>query len=225
MTRDGFALITKDFQGSTVRAVDHPQAGHLLMAADVLRAAGYNLTKASISGILRTIGLPKCYEVKLSKEALLFPTGLKDTRTFNSGAKFLTEAGVNYVLMRSTKPQAREFQKWLAEDVTPAIKNTGGYLLNESFRDTAKADIRETIPLPVEMGGAYAALIAEKEARIAAEMDALKAHPSDPSGWLGSKCSSAKNLRGHLDGIERAYPPCPGLAVTRTVPRATSRTV
>jgi hypothetical protein len=49
----------------------------------------------------------------------------------------------------------------------PAIADTGGYLLNEAARDTARADTRQTMPLPEHLGGAYETLIAEKRKNIA----------------------------------------------------------
>lgn len=50
--------------------------------------------------------------------------------------------------MRSDKPEAVAFQNWVTRVVLPAIEETGGYLLNEEARDTAKADDRQAMPLP-----------------------------------------------------------------------------
>lgn len=43
----------------------------------------------------------------------------------------LTEEGLYFFLNRSDKPAALPFQMWLAGEVIPAIRRTGGYVLNE----------------------------------------------------------------------------------------------
>lgn len=72
--------------------------------------------------------------------------GLKPGRPL----KFISESSLYKLIMRSDKPEARKFQDWVTRDVLPALRKTGGYLLNEEARDTAKADDRAGMPLPEE---------------------------------------------------------------------------
>lgn len=44
---------------------------------------------------------------------------------------FLSEQGLYFFLGRSDKPKALPFQKWLAGEVLPSIRKTGGYALHE----------------------------------------------------------------------------------------------
>lgn len=60
----------------------------------------------------------------------------------------VSESDFYKLIMRSDKPEARKFQDWVTREVLPAIRKTGGYLLNEESRDTAKADDRVAMPLP-----------------------------------------------------------------------------
>jgi len=62
--------------------------------------------------------------------------------------RLITEAGLYRLIMRSDKPEARKFQDWVTREVLPAIRKTGGYLLNEEARETAKADDWQGMPLP-----------------------------------------------------------------------------
>ena len=64
----------------------------------------------------------------------------------------LNESGLYKIIMRAntSNPQAREFQQWVAREVLPSIRKTGGYLLNERARETAHADTREAMPMPAE---------------------------------------------------------------------------
>lgn len=60
----------------------------------------------------------------------------------------IAESGLYKLIMRSDKPEAVKFQDWVTREVLPAIRKTGGYLLNEEERDTASADDRQAMPLP-----------------------------------------------------------------------------
>lgn len=58
----------------------------------------------------------------------------------------ISESGLYKLIMRSDKPQAREFQNWVTREVLPSIRKTGGYLLNEDARFTAHADAKQAMP-------------------------------------------------------------------------------
>lgn len=50
----------------------------------------------------------------------------------NSKAREFTiinESGLYNAVLRSTKPNAREFRKWVTGEVLPSIRKTGGYLI------------------------------------------------------------------------------------------------
>ncbi len=42
----------------------------------------------------------------------------------------INESGLYNVILRSDKPEARPFRKWVTSEVLPTIRRTGGYLLN-----------------------------------------------------------------------------------------------
>lgn len=54
---------------------------------------------------------------------------------FNLGrqgeATVITESGLYAVILRSDKPNAKEFRKWVTSEVLPAIRKTGAYLTDE----------------------------------------------------------------------------------------------
>jgi len=164
-------LITKTFEGASVRAVDHPEHGELLHAVDVLKVLGHPAS-AGAAPYLAKYGIPKEERVLLGSADTL-TDGVSSIS--NGRAAFLTRSAVTRVLMGSTLPKTQAFRDWLAGDVVNAIVDTGGYLLNEAARDTAKADTRTSVPLPEEIGGAYAALIEARKAELEARMGELKA--------------------------------------------------
>ena len=161
-------LITKSFEGATVRAVDHPEHGELLMGLDMLRAIGYAASGNRSIPYLNNLLVPREEWLQIARSTVADCYG---SLFLNRGAVFLTRKGVNYVLMASDKPKAQAFRDWLAGDVVNAIVDTGGYLLNEAARDTAKADTRTSVPLPEEIGGAYAALIEARKAELVARIN------------------------------------------------------
>lgn len=54
----------------------------------------------------------------------------------NRGAQCISESGLYKLIMRSDKPQARAFQEWVTREVLPAIRKTGGYVLQGADRAT-----------------------------------------------------------------------------------------
>lgn len=62
----------------------------------------------------------------------------KDIRKLNNaGEKFLTESGVYKLVFKSHKPNAEVFTDWIADEVLPTIRKTGGYVNDDDlFIDT-----------------------------------------------------------------------------------------
>ena len=47
----------------------------------------------------------------------------------------ITESGLYAVILRSDKPNAKEFRRWITAEVLPAIRKTGAYLTDEKAYD------------------------------------------------------------------------------------------
>lgn len=45
----------------------------------------------------------------------------------------VNEAGLYRLILRSRKPQARVFSRWVTHEILPAIRRSGGYFANEAF--------------------------------------------------------------------------------------------
>ena len=55
----------------------------------------------------------------------------------NTGENFLTESGVYKLVFKSHKPNAEAFTDWIADEVLPTLRKTGGYVNNDNlFIDT-----------------------------------------------------------------------------------------
>lgn len=79
-------------------------------------------------------------------------TNLRNSEVWNQPGRaplIISEPGLYKLIMRSRKPEAKEFKRWVTHDVLPTIRKTGGYI------PTAEADSDEAIM-------AKALLIAQK---------------------------------------------------------------
>lgn len=46
---------------------------------------------------------------------------------------FVSEPGLYSIVLRSRKPEAKQFKRWVTHDVIPTIRKTGGYVHNENL--------------------------------------------------------------------------------------------
>lgn len=69
----------------------------------------------------------------------------------NAGENFLTESGVYKLVFKSHKPNAEEFTDWIADEVLPALRQTGSYEIPREEKKTENQvqfkEIVEVIPL------------------------------------------------------------------------------
>ena len=59
--------------------------------------------------------------------------GLTDSLGRKQKAYVVNESGLYSILVRSDKPKAKPFRKWITTEVRPTIRRTGGYVSNEEM--------------------------------------------------------------------------------------------
>lgn len=84
---------------------------------------------------------------------------LMDTLGGAQNITVINESGLYSVILRSDKPQAKPFRKWVTSEVLPSIRKTGAYSVTQTVSDKQ---------LDVEMEKARATLATEK--RLQAEL-------------------------------------------------------
>ena len=110
-------LIPFSFESSSVRFIPNGES-FSVVAKDVLVALEY--TEATMSNIGdATKHVPGEWKGRVSIPTL---GGIQEMLTF-------TEQGFYFFVNRSNKPKALPLQKWVAGDVLPTIRKTGGYAL------------------------------------------------------------------------------------------------
>nr|UVM92112.1 MAG: antirepressor protein KilAC domain protein [Bacteriophage sp.] len=63
-------------------------------------------------------------------------TNIRTTDIGQNGGKapvFINEPGVYKLIMRSRKPEAKEFQRWVTHEVLPAIRKHGAYMTQQTL--------------------------------------------------------------------------------------------
>lgn len=95
----------------------------------------------------------------------------------------ISESGLYNVILRSDKPEAKPFRKWVTAEVLPTIRRSGGYINNaeELIAKTATAVVAEVVkqmvPILQRLSPYYDPLEDLRAASIAAPLPRRKAAP------------------------------------------------
>ena len=100
---------------------------------------------------------------------------ITDTLGGDQQASIISEPGLYKLIMRSRKPEAREFQRWVTHEVLPQIRKTGGYI------PTTDADDDMTILAKAVMIGQRT--MEEQKQRIAAQQSRIDELQPKASMW------------------------------------------
>ena len=106
-----------DFKGAALRTLTDKQGEPWFVAKDVCDILGMSNA---------TVALQSLDDDELAK--------------FNLGgqhgeANIISEPGLYRLIMRSRKPEAKEFQRWVTHEVLPQIRRTGGYIPTTDMDD------------------------------------------------------------------------------------------
>ncbi|MCO6160649.1 phage antirepressor KilAC domain-containing protein [Asaia lannensis] len=123
------------------------------LAKDVAESLGY-----SWNGTSRVKHVPEEWRGVTS---VVTPSGEQEMT-------FLTEAGLFFFLNRSDKPAALPFQKWVAGEVLPAIRKSGGYMVAAPDETPEELAARALIVMQ--------ATIERQKAQLAAAQPTLESH-------------------------------------------------
>ena len=93
--------------------------------------------------------------------SVLTPRGTQEMLT-------LTEQGMYFFINRSDKPKALPFQKWIAGEVIPAIRKTGGYALPGASASmvAAIADLRAQLEMIQKLARGAEPILADLEVQV-----------------------------------------------------------
>jgi anti-repressor protein len=87
----------------------------------------------------------------------------------NQDTFIINEPGLYSLVMKSRKPEAKQFKRWITHEVLPTIRKHGAYMTDDA--------LEKTLQDPDYIIGVISALKDEKQKRIAAEQTVEKQKP------------------------------------------------
>lgn len=143
-----------DFKGSSLRTLTDEAGEPWFVAKDVCDILGMSNPSMAVTALDK------------DEVAQIDPKDyLGSENRSNQAVNIVSEPGLYKLIMRSRKPEAKEFQRWVTHEVLPSIRRTGGYI------PTTDADDDMTILAKAVMIGqrtmeAQKQKIAEQQTRI-----------------------------------------------------------
>lgn len=134
-------LIPFDFEGRPVRVVTDAQGEPWFVAADVAQSLEYRMA----SDMTRSLD-----DDEKGTQIVRTPSGDQEMLVIN-------ESGLYSAILKSRKPEAKRFKRWVTHEVLPAIRKTGRY--------TAPG-ARPTLPAPTQDRVTALLLIGEAVAKV-----------------------------------------------------------
>ena len=113
-----------DFKGAALRTLTDKQGEPWFVAKDVCDILGMSNPSMAIAALDEDEATqvdPKDY--------------LGSENRSNQAINIVSEPGLYKLIMRSRKPEAKEFQRWVTHEVLPQILRTGGYIPTSDMDD------------------------------------------------------------------------------------------
>ena len=108
-------LISKAFEGHNIRIITDQQGEPWFVAADIAQALEYRMA----SDMTRWID-----EDERGTQIVRTPSGDQEMTVIN-------ESGLYSAILRSRKPEAKLFKRWVTFEVLPSIRKHGGYIAGQ----------------------------------------------------------------------------------------------
>ena len=145
-----------------------------------------------------------------------------DTPSGKQEMGIISEAGLYSLILRSRKPEAKAFKRWVTHEVLPSIRKTGAYLSPGMSNEQVKALVAT---LEEEM---YRRIQAENRlAKLEAHAEELarSAIPATPFGELSQKTGRPRTclVRNYLRSAQEVKPEHFGAYIQLLLPLYTAR--
>jgi prophage antirepressor-like protein len=149
-------LIEKTFNGTDRVRIVTIDGQPWFVAADVCRALGLNMAAGASPHVKKLAADEK----RLVLSADVPNSGLGRAPSISA----ISESGLYKLILRSDRPEAKQFQDWVTRDVLPAIRKDGAYVMGEEKVATGELSLEEmTLRVVEAMRNKIARLEEEKE--------------------------------------------------------------
>lgn len=158
-----------DFQGHAVRTVTRPDGSHWFVADDIARALGYRNTSQTIAD-------------NVDPE----DKSIQSIDLQGKAPVVINESGLYSLVLRSRKPAAKVFKRWVTSVVLPSLRRHGVYIAGEELSLPEDLSPEELAVILERRRAAFdvvatrvAAVEAQKEAEAAAYRARMLEHRQD----------------------------------------------
>lgn len=116
-------VINFEFESKEIRVVTDETTGEpLWVANDICDVLGYKNSRDALA---------KLDDDERRSSEFMTPGGLQELNTIN-------ESGLYALIIRSNKPEAKPFKRWITHEVLPSIRKTGQYSVSNENVDIPK---------------------------------------------------------------------------------------
>jgi prophage antirepressor-like protein len=181
------ALLEQSFNGQFIRVFGSPERP-LFVAADVCRILGIGNPSEALRGLETD-----------EKTTLSNPEG----RRGEPGAKVLnviTESGLYALIFKSRKREAKAFQRWVTNEVLPAIRKTGQYATSPT--PTIESTLQTLTAAVTELRAELAML---KGSGTGATAQMVMTLPDSEGGGEGEMGNSGRRISDFGKGMAGVY--------------------
>ena len=127
--------VAREFQDWVTRVVEI-DGEPWFVAADVCRVLSLHVK--SDGKVNTTVALAKLDQDEIGSYPI--GTNARNGGTRTQVVKVINRSGLDRMIMRSDKPEARAFQDWVIGVVLPAIRKDGGYIMGQEKGLTTRRD-------------------------------------------------------------------------------------
>lgn len=99
-----------------------------------------------LKDVCKALGIKNSRMVSNALDADEKDVSLADTLGGRQNATIINESGLYTVILRSDKPEAKPFRKWVTSEVLPSIRKHGAYLSPEARRHPKIGDGQASRP-------------------------------------------------------------------------------
>ena len=168
-------MIPFNFNNTQVRVIQDKNNESLFVLADVCKVLGV----ANVTDVKNRLDDDEVQLIDL--QALDSIEGIKNKDLVN----VVTESGLYSVVLRSDKPQAKPFRKWITSEVLPSIRKTGSYTIEPVAAKPAKpSEISSTAKAMMSMAKAFG--FSGNQAVLSADQATQKLIGVSPLSLLGN---------------------------------------
>jgi prophage antirepressor-like protein len=175
-------VIPFEFEATAVRVIQEPDGAYGFVAKDVCAVLGHSSPTVAMAGLDED-------EKYLRK---VYPPERPDGVEVN----VVSESGLYTLIIRSNKPQAKPFRKWVTSEVLPAIRKTGCYSVGSD--EGLKRYRNRPASIPTVLNGFVAAVKAAKSLRCGNRDAARRANAAAMSAY-GIDCLALMDFAAEED--------------------------